>query len=403
MKVLFKVIASNKQPINRFISSIGTVIGLVIILISIELYKEFENIIPKQGGVVNENHQVISKKINQLSFLQKEIKGFNESDINLLKSQANIIDIAPFKSCNYQVMISVGNQSNGIPGFYTLAFFESIPERFLEDSYDFSSWDISKNEIPVILPKNYLDAYNYGLALSMNTPQISEEFIKKLRFNIEVSGNNKKAEFIGKVVGLSKKINSILVPEQFLQTTNEIYGNKKTENYSRVIVTNKNPNDDLYIDFLNKNHYSTNDNSQKSSLIQKLLNGLFSYQIIIALIIIAQGLLLLLFYTRIIIQSSDKEIKKLFIIGYGLHSIIRVYEKKIFKLYGIVFLTSLVVTFIIKFLITKEIVKIIDLELSFQLNELTYIIWGILIVVFFFINRINLNHKLNKLLSHLHL
>ncbi len=78
MKILPKVIASNKQPINRFISSIGTVIGLVIILMSIELYKEFENLIPKHGGVVNENHQVISKKINQLSFLQKEIKGFND-------------------------------------------------------------------------------------------------------------------------------------------------------------------------------------------------------------------------------------------------------------------------------------------------------------------------------------
>mgnify|MGYP001440441148 CR=1 FL=1 len=54
-------------------------------------------------------------------------------------------------------------------------------------------------------------------------------------------------------------------------------------------------------------------------------------------------------------------------------------------------------------LITKEIVKVIDLELSFQLNELTYITWGVLIVVFFFINRININQKLNKLLSHLHL
>ena len=77
-------------------------------------------------------------------------------------------------------MISLGNQNNGIPGFYTLAFFESIPERFLDLKTDFSTWDTLTKEVPVVLPKNYLDAYNYGLALSMNTPQVSEDLIKKL-------------------------------------------------------------------------------------------------------------------------------------------------------------------------------------------------------------------------------
>ena len=123
-------------------------------------------------------------------------------------------------------MISVGNQNNGIPGFYTLAFFESVPPRFLGDKDGFNNWDSSLIEVPVILPKNYLDAYNYGLALSMNTPQIRESFLKKLRFKIEVSGNDQKRSYVGKIAELSENLNSIIVPEQFLKLTNLKYGKK---------------------------------------------------------------------------------------------------------------------------------------------------------------------------------
>ena len=358
---------------------------------------DFNPLIQQKISSVEKSYQVISKKIGELSFLSKTVKGFSKNEIEEIKALNNVKDIAYFMSCNYQVIISVGKETNGIPSFYTLAFFESVPNRFLGESEGFSLWDSSINEVPVVLPKNYLDAYNYGLSLSMNTPQISESFLKKLRFNIEVTGNNKKKNFIGKVVGLSNHLNSIIVPQSFLLFTNSIYGEKILQEPTRLIVKIKDKNEENYIRFLREKNYNISDNSQQISLIQKIIIGLFSYQFIIAIIIISQGLLLLLFYSKIIIQSSKDVIKKLFITGYNINQITKTMEKIMLKLYALIFILSLVITIIIKLAIRNQVVDKFNIKLSYLLSPCTVFIWAIIIITFFITNRINFKKSLETI------
>jgi len=402
MKALDSLIRNEQKSSTKWISSIGTIIGIVIILVSIQLYQDFKIIIGNESSPLNTQNQVISKKISQLSFLKKEIKGFSTVEINEIESQNNIKDLAYFKSCDYQVMINVGNQKNGIPGFFTLAYFESIPEIFLENNYSFLEWDSTKKEIPVVIPKNYLDAYNYGMALSMNTPQISEEFLKKIRFIIQISGNGQKAEYLGKVTGLNDNLNSILVPEKFLDMTNRKFGTNEKQNPTRLIAKVKEVDNQLFLDFLSAKNYTLNNKSQKINLFQKLLGSIFYYQFLIALIIILQGLFLLLFYSRIIIQSSSNVLKKLFITGYGVKEIAKSFEKNYLKLYGFIFTTALVSSCIIKFLISKGLSKKLNLSISNQLSLSTYFIWVILTLLFILFNRFNIKRKLRTLLNQMH-
>tara|TARA_B100001287_G_scaffold59337_1_gene47544 strand:+ start:11288 stop:12499 length:1212 start_codon:yes stop_codon:yes gene_type:complete len=397
LSILLKVLKNQQKLTTKWISSLGTIIGLIIILITVELLIDFNPFIQQKISSVEKSYQVISKKIGELSFLSKTVKGFSKNEIEEIKALDNIKDIACFMSCNYQVIISVGKETNGIPSFYTLAFFESVPNRFLGESEGFSFWDSSMNEVPVILPKNYLDAYNYGLSLSMNTPQISESFLKKLRFNIEVSGNNKKKNFIGKVVGLSNHLNSIIVPQSFLLFTNSIYGEKILQEPTRLIVKTKDKNEENYIRFLGEKNYNIGDNSQQISLIQKIIIGLFSYQFIIAIIIISQGLLLLLFYSKIIIQSSKDVIKKLFITGYNINQITKTMEKIMLKLYALIFILSLVITIIIKLAIRNQVIDKLNIKLSYLLSPYTVFIWAIIIITFFITNRINFKKSLETI------
>ena len=397
MKTLLKVLNTQQKPTTKWISSLGTVIGLVIILITVQLLQDFGPLIKKRINAVDNNYQVISKKIGELSFLSSKIKGFSKEEIDKIKDQKNVVNIAPFLSSNYQVMISVGNQNNGIPGFYTLAFFESVPPRFLGDKEGFDNWDSSLIEVPVILPKNYLEAYNYGLALSMNTPQISESFLKKLRFKIEVSGNNQKRSYVGKIAGLSENLNSIIVPEQFLNLTNLKYGKKEKQDPTRVIVKTLKPDQKSFMDFLKDKNYSLSDNSQQMTLVQQIILGLFSYQFIIAMIIIAQGLLLLLFYSQIIIQSSKELIKKLFILGYNPKQISIAFEKTLLKTYLFIFSVSMVITVILKAIIAKEINNKLGLKMESYLSYSTLLVWVIIVFTFFITNRINLKRRLKSI------
>lgn len=398
MKTILKVVKNKESNFTRWISSLGTVVGLVIILVSIQLFQDVNQLLNQKETSLKEQNLVISKEISQLSFLQKEKKGFNSTELKELEAISNVKDLAPFESCNYKVMISLGNQNNGIPGFYTLAFFESIPERFLDLKTDFSSWDTLTKEVPVVLPKNYLDAYNYGLALSMNTPQVSEDLIKKIRFKINLEGNGKRVTYIGRVNGLSEKINSILVPIEFLNYTNEKYGTKSRKYFSRIIINVEDPHDEEFTAFLKSNNYKSSENIQKDSLVQTLLKTLFSYQLIIALIIIIQGLLLMLFYARILVQTSKQDVQKLFLIGYNVNEITKAFEQTLWKIYVFIFGISILLTIYIKYIIACQLVEKTNIDISYFINITTLLTWALIALVFFALNRWNIKKKLRMLL-----
>ena len=65
-------------------------------------------------------------------------------------------------------------------------------------------------------PENYLSLYNFGFAQSQGLPVLSKGLIDKFTFGLRLSGNGKEATFSSRIVGFSAKINSILVPEDFL-------------------------------------------------------------------------------------------------------------------------------------------------------------------------------------------
>ena len=46
-------------------------------------------------------------------------------------------------------------------------------------------------DIPIIIPRNYLNLYNYGFAKSQGLPQISEGIFQRVSLGIEVAGNGR--------------------------------------------------------------------------------------------------------------------------------------------------------------------------------------------------------------------
>ena len=152
-----------------------------------------------------------------------------------------------------------------------------------------------------------------------------------------------------------------------------------------------------FIDFLKDKNYSLSDNSQQMTLIQQIILGLFSYQFIIAMIIIAQGLLLLLFYSQIILQSSKELIKKLFILGYNPKQISIAFEKNLLKTYLFIFSVSMVITVILKAIIAKEINIKLGLKMESYLIYSTLSVWVFIVFTFFITNRINLKRRLKSI------
>ena len=135
-----------------------------------------------------------------------------------------------------------------------------------------------------------------------------------------------------------------------------------------------------------------------ANTLKQIIRGVFSYQLIIALVIIIQGLLLLIFYSRMTVFSSKKTIKQLFLIGYSPITISKAFEKNLYRSYVIIFITSLLFTTIVNFVIANQINKYLEIKTGGILNPQLLMIWGALFFLFILINQINLRKKLHQML-----
>ena len=106
----------------------------------------------------------------------------------------------------------IGNAQAGL-GFTTDMFFEAIPDRYVDA--DLSKWNyrLGGDTIPVILPKNYLNLYNFGFASTKGLPALSEAMVGMVQIRFYLRGTQQNRQMAGRVVAFSDRINTILVPQ----------------------------------------------------------------------------------------------------------------------------------------------------------------------------------------------
>lgn len=69
MKTIIKVIKHHNNKKSKLISMVGSILGLTIMLLSIEFYLDIQSITQKDDSSINEDFIVISKKVPDLSIL----------------------------------------------------------------------------------------------------------------------------------------------------------------------------------------------------------------------------------------------------------------------------------------------------------------------------------------------
>ena len=112
--------------------------------------------------------------------------------------------------------------------FSTEMFFEAVPDQYIDVDSDKWYFNPDNTEIPIIIPRNYLNLYNFGFAQSQGLPKLSEEMATALQLEIQLQGAEISETKTGRVVGFSNRLNTILVPETFLTWANHRFAPEKT-------------------------------------------------------------------------------------------------------------------------------------------------------------------------------
>lgn len=390
-----KAFVPYKNKGTLILSSIATIIGVCLLLIAIQIYIDVNYAIKNKE---DSQYLVIKKKISTLNTVGVGNTTFSKSNIENIKKQDFVLDLAPFKSgSGIEVLAVMSLGSGNFPPFSTLAFFESIPDKFIDVDTKKWNWKKGEKNVPIILPNTFLDAYNYGIAPSMGVPQASKSLISSVKFRLEIRGYKKDDIYYGSVVNFSDRINSILVPESFLEYINKTLGNGKTKEPSRIIISttdNKNPAIKKY---LSNNNYETNKEYLKENIIQTIANSLSFFFISVGVIIVFLAVIIFILYNKIIINKSYEEIKILIILGYTWQVISKEMIKKFIRIYGIITLISFSILIIFKIIFNSWIANKIDLEFQNSVAYITFAIGLAFILLLLILNYVIISNSIKHI------
>ena len=346
--MLKKILFRNRNNFQFLFATFGALVGLAALCLSFQLMLDIRSFHSGEEDLFGPNSLVIQKKVTRLSTFGANSTEFTKEDISTLESKEFITDVAPFQSANFQVAISEV-EGDGLPPFYADMFFQAIPDRFMDVDVPWE-WNEDTEYIPIVLPKDFIMIINYGIAQSQGFNQISEELLMAARLNIHLKGKAKREIKMGRVVGFSQKISSILVPQSFLEYANATYGSGPAPDPGRIFITIK---DGAYgeledlMDEMNLDIAKSTIDIVKIKTIIGVVIGIFG---IAAILITLLSLMGFVQYSQLVLSKASYEIQTLLRIGYSVDQIVKTFIGQLFIIFGLITASALTVMLLLKFL-----------------------------------------------------
>lgn len=316
MKLVWKLLRQHIS-IGQFTGfALANLIGMVIILLGLQFYQDVSSIFSSKESFMKKDYLIVSKQVGSLSALAKEGNEFSDHEITNLKHQEFTRSVGFFQPADFRVSASLGMESLGI-NFSTEMFFESVADEFVD--IQTSNWGYQENEttIPIILPRNYLNLYNFGFAQTKGLAKMSENMIKMVSLKIQISGRGMHDSYKGKIVGFSNRLNTILVPQQFMDWANRKYGKGDPIQPSRLILEVNNPTDDAIVKYFQDKGYETEEDKLEQGKITWFLKIMVSIVMGVGVLITALALYILMLSIYLLVQKNTAKLENLLLIGYS--------------------------------------------------------------------------------------
>lgn len=290
--------------------------GMAIVLLSVQFYKDITPVFTGQDSFIKKDYVIVTKKVSTLGSFIGKSSSFTESEIKEIRQQPFAKGVGEFLPTQFAVSAGMGMGQTGLH-LSTEMFFESVPDAFVDVSQDQWHFEEGSHTIPIILPRNYLDLYNFGFAQARGLPKLSEGLMGMIRLDIKMSGDGKSDQFTGKIVGFSNRLNTILVPENFMHWANRTFAPGKKTGPSRLIVEVGNPADDRITRFFQNKGYDIADNkldAGKATYFLKIVTGIVAA---VGLLISILSFYILMLSIYLLLQKNTTKLENLLLIGYS--------------------------------------------------------------------------------------
>lgn len=297
--------------------------GMIIVLLGIQFYRDVLPVFTQGDSFIKKDFVIVSKKVSTLGTLVGKSSTFSTGDVAEIEEQPFTKSVGRFLPSQFKVSAGMGMQGIRMS---TDMFFESVPDEFVDVKLDKWTFDPSSDVVPIIIPRNYLNLYNFGFAQSRNLPQLSEGVMGMVNLDIRIMGNGQVKQLKGNIVGFSNRLNTILVPETFMNWANAAYGTGQKAESSRLIVEVNNPTDERIAKFFQQKGYETEGNSLDAGKASWFLKVVIGIILSVGLLISVLSFYILILSIYLLLQKNSTKLENLLLIGYSPARVARPYQ-----------------------------------------------------------------------------
>lgn len=321
--------------------------GMTIVLAAVQFATDIIPMFTGSDSFMKPGQMVMAKHVSTVRTLTGKAPTFTQKEIADVRHQPFVSDVGTFTPSLFSVVATLGSQKLGVE-FSTEMFFEAVPDAFMDVDTSRWHWKEGDEEVPIVLPRNYLNLYNFGFASSQGLPALSESLVSMVKIRFILRGSAGRKDLTGRVVAFSKKLNTILVPQAFMDEMNTTLSPERKPEPSRLIVTVSNPADERIAEYLSNHSYETEADDAEAARTAHLLRIIISIVLVVGLIISALAFYVLLLSIFLLLQKNTEKIDTLLLIGYSPQAVARPYHLLTISLNTLVLILSIIIVLLLR-------------------------------------------------------
>ena len=295
--------------------ALANLFGMLILMLGYQMYRDVEPVFTSGDSFLRTDYLILSKKVGAAGAFGGGDNRFSASELDELSSQPFVNNLGKFTSTEYKVMARM--DINGSEVLSSELFFESVPDKFVDLPASKWHYDAGSTEVPILLPRSYMAMYNFGFAQSRQLPKLSEGLVGMINFNLFVAANGYSDHYHGKVIGFSSRLNTILVPQSFIEYTNNRYAPSATSLPNRLILDVANAADNNVANYLSQHGYEAEDNNLATEKTTYFLRLMVSVVVGVGIIISLLSFYILMLSIYLLVQKNSSKLENLLLIGYS--------------------------------------------------------------------------------------
>ena len=263
--------------------AIANLIGLTIVLLAVQFYRDVRPVFNDEESFISKDYLIITRAVTGAGAMMGNNGEFSDGDIQDLENQPWCRQVGKFLNSDFAIDAQLGVGSGH--AMHTQFFFEAIPDEFIDIDPDTWGFSLEKPQVPVVISRDYLSLYNFGFAATQGMPKISEGQAEMLPLEFTLSGNGQRKVMPGRIVGFSNRLNTVIVPQEFMEWANSYFGSGITQHPQRLIVEVNKPGDVKIEEYMDQHNYEVAGDKMSSSKANYFLTVISGIVIAVGVII----------------------------------------------------------------------------------------------------------------------